>query len=133
MKAANKDLAHLYKRQQILQLATFTLITIFIWIGFSLFRSQKKTAISAEQTILSQPLTPNINVEVIESLEQKKFYQETELQNFPIYRILVEEDKKTRKAATKSATVNQEIESSIPTGLGSILESTPRPATSSGN
>lgn len=124
MKAPSKDLAHLYKRQQILQLATFTLITIFIWIGFSLFRSQKKTAISAEQTLLSQPLTPSINTQVIESLEQKKYYQDEELQDFPIYKILVESNKNTRKTATKSAQPQSEIESSIPTSLGSILEST---------
>jgi hypothetical protein len=124
MKAANKDLSHLYKRQQILQLATFTLVTIFIWIGFSLFRSQKKTSISAEQTLLSQPLTPSINTQVIESLEQKNHYTQEQLQDFPIYKILVENTKTNKKTATKSAQTQTEIESSIPTSLGSILEST---------
>lgn len=121
MPTANRDLNKLYKRQTMLQILTFTMITIFIWVGFSIFRSQQKTAISAEQRKLASPLTPSINNQVLDELQAKTYYSESELEDFPIYQILVEEAntrKQTEQPTTEKETT---IESSIPIDLGAIL------------
>lgn len=94
------DLSHLHQRQRLLQILIFSLITIMIWISFSLIRSQKKTSISAELTKFAEPLTPSINTEVIEKLEQKRQFSASELQSFPIYKVLVSDDGTNRAVVT---------------------------------
>jgi hypothetical protein len=74
----------LKKQQAFFQILLFSLVTVIIWVGFSIFLSQQKTEISADLLELAIPLNPNINMDVVGQIEQKKTYTEEELFIFPI-------------------------------------------------
>lgn len=78
----------LKQQQHLLQIGIFTLVTVVVWIGLSLFRSQSKTQVDTTLQKLALPLTPSIDAEVIDRLEQKKLFTEAELSGFPIYKFL---------------------------------------------
>lgn len=79
------QLKNLQKRKELLIILMFLFVIIIFWIGLSLFTSQQKLGITAEQKKLAQPLTPNINTSVIEKVEQKRVFSDFELEDFPIY------------------------------------------------
>ncbi len=79
------QLKSLQKRKELLIILLFLFVIIIFWIGLSLFTSQQKLGITSEQKKLAQPLTPNINISVLEKVEQKRVFSEFELQDFPIY------------------------------------------------
>lgn len=123
MKTASKELKQLYKRQTMLQILIFTMVTIFIWLAFSIFRSQKKTAITAEQNQLAAPLTPNINATVIDQLENKVHFSDQELNDFPIYKIQIDDrNSRTTTPANNPEQINQATPSS---SLDSLLNQIP--------
>lgn len=93
-------LSELYQRQRLLQIGIFSLVTVIVWVGFSLIRSQQKTSISPELRKLAEPLTPSINEEVITELEGKRFYTAQELSAFPIYKIQVSVDGRSESVVT---------------------------------
>lgn len=93
--APSKTLQHLKSRQRYLQLGVFFLMTIMIWVGFSLFHSQRTSSISPELTKLALPLTPTINQAVLESLEAKQTYTDQELSGFTIYKTVRLSDSRT--------------------------------------
>lgn len=82
------QLNQLQKKQTLLKIFIFTLVTVIIWVGLTLFRTQQETGIRPELIKKAEALNPNINVEVIEQLEQKQAYTAEELADFPIYSIL---------------------------------------------
>lgn len=74
------------RHQQIfLRILIFSIVTIMIWVGFTLFRSQQVVQIPAELQKMAIPLTPTIDLDVVTRIEQKKDYTDQELSNFPIY------------------------------------------------
>lgn len=108
MKFNTKTIQGLKRRQMLMYLMLFSLLTIVIWAIFSLLYSQKKVPIPPELLRLSQPLNPNIDTEIIQKLENKKFYQDSELRNFPIYTIIV--DQQTRESTLITVDKAQERE-----------------------
>ncbi len=96
----NKNLINLKQRQRVLQILVFSLITIMVWVGLSLFQSQKKSAIDAELKTLAKPLNPNIDIETVTNLESKKYFEEFQLRAFPIYKIIISPDGKTESKVT---------------------------------
>jgi hypothetical protein len=82
------SLNNLQQKQTLLRILVFTLVTVVIWVALTIFRSQQKTGISPELQKLAEPLNPNIDIQVIERIEQKKAYTESELQSFPILKII---------------------------------------------
>lgn len=88
----NRNLSSLYQRQRLLQIGLFSLVTVAVWVGLSLFQSQQKTSISAQLRQLALPLTPSINTSVLDEIRSKRSFSASELQNFPIYRYEVSED-----------------------------------------
>jgi hypothetical protein len=93
MQPVNKELSALRLSQQVLIILIFSLVTIVVWIGLSLLNSQSKTAISAESQSLATPLNPSINIQVLEELESKRAYSDSELSSFPIYLLILDADK----------------------------------------
>jgi len=81
------QLSQLQKRQTLLKIFIFTLVTVIIWVGLTLFRTQQETGIRPELITKSEALNPNINIEVVDQLEQKRQYTDQELSDFPIYTI----------------------------------------------
>jgi len=94
-KKPEKTLRTLRRKQNFLYVMLFSLVTIGIWLGFSIFLSQKRSPIEPELIELSLPLNPNINLSVLESLSQKRTYSQDELKNFTIYTLIT--DQKTRQ------------------------------------
>lgn len=83
------QLSTLQRNQTFLKILIFTLVTVIIWVGMTLFRTQRSTEISPELIRLSEPLNPNINLAVIERIEQKRSFTPEELADFPIYSLFV--------------------------------------------
>jgi hypothetical protein len=84
------QLSSLQRNQTFLRILIFTLVTVIIWVGLTLFRTQNTTGISPELLRLAEPLNPNINVEVLGRVEQKRAYQVQDLADFPIYTLSVD-------------------------------------------
>ena len=82
------QLKKLQQRKELLMIFVFLFVIVLFWIGLSIFSSQQKLGITAEQKKLALPLSPNIEVSVVEKLEQKKWYEDWELQGFPVYAVL---------------------------------------------
>lgn len=77
-------LKRLQQRKELLVILVFLFVIVIVWIALSLFSSQQKTGITAEQQKLAQPLTPVLDESVIEKLEAKKMYTSNDLADFPI-------------------------------------------------
>ncbi len=78
-------LKSLNNQQNFLRILIFSVVTIMIWIGFTIFRTQQTTQISPELQQMALPLTPTISLDVIDRIDQKKTYTDQELSSFPIY------------------------------------------------
>ncbi|CAN5288309.1 hypothetical protein BH10PAT2_BH10PAT2_0470 [soil metagenome] len=81
-------LKSLNNQQNFLRILIFSVVTIMIWIAFSIFRTQQTPQISAELQKMALPLNPTINLDVINRIDQKKAYSDAELGNFPIYGVV---------------------------------------------
>lgn len=81
------QLSQLQKKQTLLRIFIFTLVTVIIWVGLTLFRTQKETGIRPALITKAEPLNPNINIEIIDQIEQKREFTDADLNDFPIYSI----------------------------------------------
>jgi hypothetical protein len=89
MPETKKQLVSLQRRQQMLYIGMFSLVTVMVWVAVNLFQSQKTTQISPELKKKALPLTPSINQQVIQQIEEKRGFSEEELANFPIYKLIL--------------------------------------------
>jgi hypothetical protein len=105
-------------KQWFLRILVFSFVTVIIWVGLSLFRSQQATVIPEELQKLARPLNPNINLDVISRIEQKRAFSEAELSNFPVYRVI-------RLKSGEQVVVTQ-----LPEDEESLIRSTPSPSPS---
>lgn len=78
-------LEKLRQREDLLRIFIFTAFTVFCWVGFSIYLSQQRTKIPNEVRKLAIPLNPNIDVNSIQEIESRKYYEDQELNDFPIY------------------------------------------------
>ncbi|HEX7018152.1 MAG TPA: hypothetical protein VF209_04565 [Patescibacteria group bacterium] len=88
MTVAKATIANLRQKQSLLYLLLFSLATVMIWVVISLITSQQRPGISPELQQLAQPLTPTLNQDTLQKIESKQFYSESELSQFPIYKII---------------------------------------------
>lgn len=82
-------------------------VCVVFWMGGTLFSSQRDTKIDPELTRLAKPLSPTLDVTVIEQIEEKRQYTEDELANFTIYKIVL--TKSTREERVVS--IDTDVES----------------------
>jgi len=92
MKPAKKKLSSLKIKQQALYVMIFSFVTVVVWISGSLFKSQRKTGIAPDLLELATPLSPTINVGLIDRIEESQNYSDQVLANFQIYRIIKSKD-----------------------------------------
>lgn len=73
------------KPPRILSLAILTVITVFAWIGFDVYRAlMTKPAPEVPSEILS-PISPQLDIELLSSLEQRVFeVPKTGIQSTPV-------------------------------------------------
>ncbi len=81
----NDSIIDLRRRQGLLYIMLFSLVTIVVWGAFSVFLSQRSNPIDPQLLKLSAPLNPSIDSTVIEKLKAKKQFSNAELKDFPIY------------------------------------------------
>jgi len=72
----------------------FLLVIVVFWIGIGLFSSQQKFAVPKAMRDLAKPLSPIVDESVFTTIERKRFYSPEELQNFTIYKVVVNETAK---------------------------------------
>lgn len=87
-----KKLTGLRFKQQALYLMIFSFVTVVVWIGGSLFSSQRRTGVSPELLELAKPLNPTINTALLEEIEARKSYTDEELKYFQVYKIIKSKD-----------------------------------------
>jgi hypothetical protein len=124
-----KQLSHLRHRQEILAILIFSLVTCLVWVSLELMTSQRKTTVSAELMKLAQPLTPTINNQVLNELQQKRHYAEAELSSFPIYRVISAKERALRDRQSTTNADSAQNSTSLGTLTSSFLE--PEPASES--
>lgn len=89
---SEKKLSGLRFKQQALYLMIFSFVTVVVWIGGSLFSSQKRTGVSPELLELAKPLNPTINTALLDEIESRKNYTDEELKYFQVYKIIKSKD-----------------------------------------
>jgi len=82
-----KQLGQLKKRKLFFVLLILVAVVAVIWIMTSIFTSGKHAEIDKEMETAREALEVNIDEELLSRLSQKKMFTETELSNFPIYRL----------------------------------------------
>jgi len=97
----------------------FLFVIVIFWIMVGVFSSQQTAGITTEQKSLSTPLSPSLNISVIDKLEQKKSYSEEELADFPVYTI----QSTTGGSGVSAGSTEQSQSVVLPEELESTLES----------
>ncbi len=82
------QLSQLQKKQTLLRIFIFTLVTIIVWVGVTLLRTQRETGIRPELNRKAEALNPNVSAETLDQIEQKRAFSDAELSDFPIYSIV---------------------------------------------
>lgn len=100
MSLVKNRLAGLYQKQQLLGILVFSMVTIVVWVAISLVTSQTNTSIPPELLKLATPLSPTLNKDVLDQIEEKRVYTPDELAVFPIYKVLT--TKNARQSASTS-------------------------------
>jgi hypothetical protein len=122
-------LAALRQREGLFRVLIFSLVTVFFWIGFSIFLSQTKTKVSIDIQKHTEPLNPNINRTTLEELATRRVYTPEELQNFPLYERVTDENGVSQVilAGTKVVPVTIEtlVEEETVTASASAVTATP--------
>lgn len=80
----------LKRREGLFRVLMFTLVTVFCWIGFSIFLSQNKTKVEADVRKFTIPLNPNIDRLTLSEISQRRVYADDELEQFPIYKFILD-------------------------------------------
>jgi hypothetical protein len=90
-KAVKKQFAILKHKRQMLTILVLLFICVIGWVVVSLFAAQQKTKIDSKLLKYAQPLTANLDLATLNSLEEKRSFTEAELSNFPIFRVFTDQ------------------------------------------
>ncbi|GEM_PF-995913 len=123
------QLSQLQQKQTFLKILIFTLVTVIVWVGLTLFRTQRETGISPELLKMAEALNPNINEEVISQIEQKRAFSPEELSDFPVYSIVTS---KTGEESIVVFTASDRSRRVLETGTGTNAPATPNQDTAPG-
>lgn len=74
--------------QQLLAMVILLLVVSIAWIFLGIFAGQQSTSISPAQKKAAAPLTPQLDESILEEIENKRVYTQSELDSFPIYKII---------------------------------------------
>jgi hypothetical protein len=61
--------------RDVLLISLFTFLTVSLWIFFELVKTVKTTTVSPSTQQAIAPLTPRIDTDILDVLEQKRTYQ----------------------------------------------------------
>lgn len=74
--------------QQLLAIVILLLVLSIGWIFLGIFAGQQSSRISPAQKKAATPLTPQLDETILETIENKRVYSDSELSNFPIYKVI---------------------------------------------
>lgn len=94
-RAVDTYFGRLKHKRQVLTMFILLFIALIFWAIITLISSQKSTKIEADLLELAKPLTPVLKTEVLDTLETRRSFDDTELSSFSIF--AVKTDPLTRK------------------------------------
>jgi hypothetical protein len=100
MSSTRNQLTGIKNRQQFLYILVFSMAAVGVWVGSSIFFSQKKTGIDSALQKLAIPLNPSINVDILNRIQAKKTFSDAELTDFGIYKLVSSRDGKEQRVVT---------------------------------
>ena len=87
-----KQLEKIKHKKKLLVILVFALVSVLVWIVVGIFSAQTKMGISPALTAMAKPLTPTLKGAVLETIEQKEYYSSNQLEDFPIFAIIENEE-----------------------------------------
>lgn len=60
--------------RDLLLVAVFTFLTVFLWIGFELIKTTKTTTVTVPVQRIVSPLSPTIDTQTLEEIKERKSY-----------------------------------------------------------
>lgn len=85
------QLEWLRRRQDLLYILMFSLVTIIIWVGVTLFRPDTSQRVDPRLQELALPLNPNLDTTTLDLVSESPYFAPEDLNDFPIFTILVED------------------------------------------
>ena len=93
------------KRPNFVTIGILTVITIFLWIGFSVYRAFTITPSTKVSDEILKPITPTLDTETLSKIDQRVFFEEGEIgQIFIPTATPTPTETETEEIATESAT-----------------------------
>lgn len=92
-----------FVNKDIIRVLTLTLITIFAWIAFDVYRTLNKDVQSEVLKEQMEPLNPEINIQVVEELKQRESPDEKDFTQIPEERLLQFTGPDQEKISSQSA------------------------------
>lgn len=90
--------------KNILIISLMTLLTVFSWIGFEVYRTYTKTTVPKIIKDLIKPLNPTLNQNLFEEID-KKYYLSTEELNLVSTPSPILEEESTSQTATQEGSL----------------------------
>lgn len=127
----SQELDRIKKSQQLLTIFLLLFVLVFFWTIVSVFSVKKEDKVSSELELLAKPLSPNLNLDVLSEIESKTSYSEVELADFPIYRILISRDGRSKFVVPIEVTLDEidpEVRQQTQPATEEINRPTPEPS-----
>lgn len=120
------ELQSLRQNRVYLAIMALLLVSVLIWIFVSVMDAGDDTEVSSEAIKYAAPINPNLDVAVFDMIEQKRFFSDSELEDFPINRLI--KDRSGNYQVIPYDTPKEEIQA-LTTGTSpTVRTATPAPA-----
>lgn len=82
------ELENLRQNRMYLAIMALLLVCAIIWVLLTVMEAGDSSEVTALALKHATPLNPNLDVAVFGQLEQKRLFSESELESFPIFRLI---------------------------------------------
>lgn len=123
------QLKNLKHGQQLLAMGILLLVISVAWIFLGIFAGQQSTIITSAQKKAATPLTPQLDETVLAEIENKRAYTQSELENFPIYKVISIDRGRQQTVVPITFDENELIENTRRSGTLQSLSPSPTPET----
>lgn len=121
-KTFKHDIEKLKNNRLFLIVMILFFVCAMFWTTIGLVSSQTSSVISAEQRQLSKPLNPTLDVAIISKLETKRFMNDAELSNFPIFKLITDGGSISRVVPLSVSEENYNFQTGQENQSGTLLE-----------
>lgn len=92
--------------QQVLGILLFSVLVVFLWVVSTIYFSYSATTLSEEDVFVVTPLNPTIDDKPLRVLQERRWWTETELQNFTVSSVVRDGEGNIKTSTTISPTVS---------------------------